>query len=585
MVTIIQQPTLSFGRFRQIYEFDLPANNANLLPRVFNFYKTRKVRGLILDVEEVRFSRGGRLRALLIPNELNLKQQAVITAVANGSGWRLRCEYKCTPSVFCTLRFGPSQLWTEVRQLEGFLTGASAMDSGRPRGSSGVAILPLFKFLYRLFRLFSWLYYHGSRRLTAAGVLVLCSLVAAGAMGLDTDGTVTYQAFTPLFFLLFIAAASSWFFRATFSATRVLPRFGTVGRPFIYQVQVRNLTKKNQVGLTLIENLADPRPSFDEWLAAQLADERRVRAFKFNQRTNRAFQQATVKEALLPPLAPGGAAEARVELTPLRRGVIRFTGVTFARPDPLGLIRAFVMTPVAQSVLVLPRRYLLPRLQLPGTEKYQSGGVAMAANVGRSDEFVSLRDYRWGDPVRHIHWRSWAKTGKPIVKEFEDDYFTRHALVLDTFTDDPRGVVFEEAVSVAASFACTIQTQESLLDLLFVGPQAYTFTSGRGLAHADQMLEILAAVRAMPRQPFASLERLVLDHAVMVSGCIFVLLAWDAERQELVRQLKMLGVPVLVIIVVEAGGDTALAPGPMRDAPGKFHVLEVGKIEQGLGRL
>ena len=443
----------------------------------------------------------------------------------------------------------------------------------------------IFKFLYQLYRLFSWLHYHGGRRFTSAGALAVCALVAAAAMGVDTDSTVTYQAFAPLFFLLFIAIGCSWFFRAQFSATRVLPRFGTVGLPFTYRVQVRNLSKKNQVGLTLIENLTDPRPLFDEWLAAQLADERRVRSFKFNQRTNRAFQQATVKEALLPPLLPGGEAETRVEITPLRRGVIRFTGVTFARPDPLGLFRAFVKAAAAQSVLVLPRRYLLPRVQLPGTEKYQSGGVAMAANVGRSDEFVSLRDYRRGDPVRHIHWRSWAKTGKPIVKEFEDDYFTRHALVLDTFTDDPRGVVFEEAVSVAASFACTIQTQESLLDLLFVGPQAYSFTSGRGLAHADQMLEILAAVRAISHEPFASLERLVLDHATRVSGCIFVLLAWDAPRRELVRKLKMLGVPVLVIVVVEAGGDTALAPGPMREEPGQFHVLEVGKIEQGLGRL
>src|SRR5205085_1884082 len=49
--------------------------------------------------------------------------------------------------------------------------------------------------------------------------------------------------------------------------------------------------------------------------------------------------------------------------------------------------------------------------------------------------------------------------------------------------------LFEEAVSVAASFACTIDTQESLLDLLFVGPQAFCFTIGRGVAHADQMLE------------------------------------------------------------------------------------------------
>jgi len=86
-------------------------------------------------------------------------------------------------------------------------------------------------------------------------------------------------------------------------------------------------------------------------------------------------------------------------------------------------------------------------------------GVALASNVGQSEEFVSLRDYRRGDPLRHIHWRSWAKAGKPVVKEFEDEFFVRHALVLDTFIDDPHSELFEEAVSVAASFASTVLTQ------------------------------------------------------------------------------------------------------------------------------
>ena len=83
---------------------------------------------------------------------------------------------------------------------------------------------------------------------------------------------------------------------------------------------------------------------------------------------------------------------------------------------------------------------------------------------------MALRDYRPGDPPRHIHWRSWAKMGRPIVKEFEDEFFVRHALILDTFCEAPEADRFEESVSVAASFACSLQTQDSLLDLLFVGP-------------------------------------------------------------------------------------------------------------------
>ena len=40
----------------------------------------------------------------------------------------------------------------------------------------------------------------------------------------------------------------------------------------------------------------------------------------------------------------------------------------------------------------MPRRYALPPLSFPGTLKYQDGGVALASNVGQSEEFVALRE-------------------------------------------------------------------------------------------------------------------------------------------------------------------------------------------------
>jgi len=80
----------------------------------------------------------------------------------------------------------------------------------------------------------------------------------------------------------------------------------------------------------------------------------------------------------VPPLLPDQRAEVLLELTPLRRGIVHFTGVTLARPDPLGLFRALVRVPLAQSVLVLPKRYPVPPLALPGAMKYQQGGVALA---------------------------------------------------------------------------------------------------------------------------------------------------------------------------------------------------------------
>ena len=443
----------------------------------------------------------------------------------------------------------------------------------------------IFKLLYRFYRAGSSGWHWSQRRFTLAGLCAAGALVVTGAVGMDIENTVTYQAFSLLLMIFGLAVAGSWFFRAQFSVTRLLPRLATAGQPFRYRVAVKNLTAHPQNGLALLEDLADPRPEFPEWLAFQLSENRRIRPFSVSQsrRTN-PFKLVTLKEGEVPPLAPNDDGELWMELLPLRRGILRFTGVTVARPDPFGLFRSFVRVPAPQTVLVLPKRYLLPPVALPGAMKYQEGGVALAANVGRSEEFVALRDYRRGDPLRHIHWRSWAKAGKPIVKEFADEFFVRHALVLDTFIGDPRSEALEEAVSVAASFACTVLTQESLLDLLFVGTQSYCFTAGRGLGQVDQMLEILASVGACTEQSFPTLEHLVLNHISAVSGCVCVLLDWDAARRDFVKKLKALGLPVLVVVITSPGGP-ALDPGPLRDEPQRFLVLELGSIEQGLARL
>jgi uncharacterized protein (DUF58 family) len=443
----------------------------------------------------------------------------------------------------------------------------------------------IYKLFYRSYCAISAVWKWVRRRFTLPGLCVAGGFIIAGGVGTDIENTVTYQAFALLLAFLIMAFACSRFFAAKFSAERFLPRFGTAGQPLHYRVLVKNLTAQPQKGLTLLEDIDDPLPPFQEWLPVQVAEYRRARRFRISERRRISpFKLANLKEAEVPPLPPGGETEVRVEITPLRRGILHFTGVTLARPDPMGLFRSFVRTSAAQTVLILPRRYLIPPVALPGLMKYQEGGVALAANVGRSEEFVSLREYRHGDPMRHIHWRSWAKTGKPIVKEFEDEFFVRHALVLDTFTDEPHGEILEEAVSMAASFACAVLTQESLLDLLFVGPESYCFTAGRGLAHADQMLEILASVRNCADKKFEALEHLVINHISVVSGCICVLQKWDDARKDFVKKLRTLGVPVLVLVIAQPGG-TRPDAGPLRDEPEQFHVLEIGKIEEQLAQL
>ena len=168
------------------------------------------------------------------------------------------------------------------------------------------------------------------------------------------------------------------------------------------------------------------------------------------------------------------------------------------------------------------------------------------------------------------------------MREYQDEFFVRYALIFDTFAGPDQTGAFEEAVSIAASFACSIDTQESLLDLMFVGPQAVCFTTGRGLSHAEQALEILASVGACHDRPFRMLRDLVLQHAGAVSSCIIILLHWDEPRRELVRRLRSVGLSPLVLVVAEPHLAGQVRAAAAEDKPDNFHVLEVGKIVEGL---
>ena len=419
------------------------------------------------------------------------------------------------------------------------------------------------------------------RRFTRTGQLALVALAVSSVFGLDTNRTMAFQAFTFLVCLFGAALASNLVFRGQFRVERVLPRFATINEPLKYRVRVFNRTSRSWTGLSISEDLSGQRPNLNELADTPEPGEHRRNAFDRRMAFHRwlylvARKRGTAtREFPLPTLGPGSRLEATLELKPFRRGPLRLDTLLINRADPFGLIKTWRRVSVPGKVIVLPKRYPVPDLGLPGNRHYQQGGVALASSVGDSEEFVAMRDYRPGDPIRRIHWKSWAKTGRPIVKEHQDEFFVRHALILDTFQKEGAEDAFEEAVSLASSFACTVLTQESLLDLMFVGTEAFLFTAGRGLSQTEAMLEILASVSLCRDKPFSVLPPIVLNRTSYLSACILVFIAWDSDREAFVNHLRVRGMPVVALVVSKQ-------PKPDQGLPEHVHWIEPGRIEEGL---
>ena len=447
------------------------------------------------------------------------------------------------------------------------------------------------RLLFPAFRRFVRFNHQFSRRVTPAGRMIIMGIVVSATFGIDTEKTLSYQLFAFLALLLVMAVASLPLFRGPFAVQRILPRFATVGEPLHYEIMLDNGTRRKQRDLHILDILEDSRPGFREFQQAREPGGQNRNWFDrkvgFHRFMWLVFQKRGLEstQGRVEVLPPGGKTRVPMQAAPLRRGMVRFAAVTVARPDPFGLVRAHYTVVAPQTLLILPRRYAIPpSFQLPGGRQFQPGGASMATLVGESEEFAALRDYREGDSLRHFHWPSLAKTGKPVTRQYQEEYFTRHALILDTFAEERAGL-FEEAVSIAAGFALALEQGDALLDLMFVSPNAFKLTAGRGLAHSDQMLEILANVLPRPEQQFSELTALVISHAGNLSGTVLLLTAWDLPRQDLVQRLTALNIPVFVFLIHASGAKITADTTALGAFPERFQTLEAGRIQEALAAL
>ena len=448
----------------------------------------------------------------------------------------------------------------------------------------------LKRLLYHNFRIVYRLSHWVRHRFTPGGLLILGCAIASGIFGVNTRQTLAYQIFALTAAMLALSLLCSAWFRGGFRITRRLPEFGTVGEPLHYRVRVENRSRRRQQDLCLIDELHADFPRFEDFRSARDPEDRRRNWFDRSVGYPRLMgmvrnrRGAAIAPLPVPDVPALDRSELDVSLTPVRRGYLRFRRALLARPDPLGLLRGIQTHFSSDNLLVLPRLYRVPRLELGGHRRYQRGGVSLASTVGDSQEFISLRDYKPGDPLRAIHWRSFAKLGRPVVREFQDEFFVRQGLVLDTFLGQRASSCFEEAVSVAASFAAANRTQDALLDLMFIGAQAYRFTSGRGVGYAQNMLEILACVEPCTGDGFARLDQLVMQNLGETSGLICVLLDWDEARRKLMQRMSALGVPAIAFIVSEDPGVAAAVEAA--DGPGqRLLALSPGAVQETLDQL
>ena len=439
-------------------------------------------------------------------------------------------------------------------------------------------------------RILHQLYFRGAgiqhffeRRLRPAGIGLGIVLVLAACLGVGDNNSSVLQLFSLSLGMFLIGVPWAMMRRAAVEGKRELPRLATAGEPLRYTIRIRNLSGRRISRAWLMDTPPDPRPTLADFSTLREPGEeerngfdRRFAYFRWQWLLlgNRLFTGGFSNDAI--ELKPGQQIKLVMQIIPLRRGIIHFDDLRVLLPDPFGLFQRCRKVKAPPSTLtVLPSRHRLPPIELPGGAAFKVSGEANTNTIGTSGEFVGLREYRPGDPLRQIHWKSWARTGRPIVKELEDTFYPRYGLVVDTLSCERTDQQFEEVISVAASFASAIDTSESLLDMMFLKNEAHQVTAGRGLGRADKLLEVLAGVSPERSNNYLTLSRLILLHRDNLTSCLVIFNGWSDARAEFLKTLKRGGIICAPIII-------GIGPAP-GGTPG--HWLESGQIARGLQRL
>ncbi|MEV0384563.1 DUF58 domain-containing protein [Nonomuraea sp. NPDC050643] len=224
--------------------------------------------------------------------------------------------------------------------------------------------------------------------------------------------------------------------------------------------------------------------------------------------------------------------------------------------DPFGLVELTRSFTISDTLVVTPQVAALPHVRLSG--EWTGGGDSRTRSVAAAgDDDVAPREYRQGDDLRRVHWRSTARYGELMVRREEQQWQSRGALLLDTRRHAHRGEgprsSFEVAVSAAASIG--VHLAHEGLGLRLVTDQGAEHLTDSGLSYS--LLDTLAVVRHSPAR---SLEMGV--SALRQGGgdglIVAVLGALDAEEARDLARLRhsgITGVAVMLDVSTWDGGD------------------------------
>lgn len=223
----------------------------------------------------------------------------------------------------------------------------------------------------------------------------------------------------------------------------------------------------------------------------------------------------TEKKLLNVPVGPLGRGETRLinrQTLAARRGYYNLKRITLIGGDPAGLFAKRKNFDLKGEIMIYPDSVKLSYMPIRIKRQIQASILGRPIGIsGLGQEFFGVREYRPSDGVRFIHWKSCAKHGQLMVREFEANAATKVSILLDVeekfVGEDEFKSNFEYLVKTAASMINYLAGM--YCQILFItgyGKKDIWTSFGEAFSEKERIMNTLAMI-----QPKALPLEIILD--------------------------------------------------------------------------
>ena len=262
------------------------------------------------------------------------------------------------------------------------------------------------------------------------------------------------------------------------------------------------------------------------------------------------------------------------------RGRYQIGPLSVRLTDPFGMVELSRSFATVDTLTVTPVVHPLPAVRVGG--EWAGGGDSNARSVAtHGEDDAATREYRHGDDLRKVHWRSTARKGELMVRREEQPWQSRATLALDTraaaHRGDGPGSSFEWAVSAAASIAVQLSSGGYALRLVTGSGADVTTAVGSNTAAAllDQLSEVQASRNLSVAPVVDALRRSGGDGLV-----IAVLGRLDSADVDLLSRART-GTTVGLAVLVDSASWVGLSPRMRTEAQQEYDAVSRRLVTAG----